>query len=563
MGKELSPLAIVLILALFGLLGTPIYLNYNASIELPHLTHMHQAPNGHLFILLGDELYEYDQGLNHYRIIDLNTLGAHSRIGDFAFFSNGDLLIRQGVNNSTLVSNTQRYARMKNTTPDTANNNDQGLMRCQLDNHACSPFGNPPLNLNDTFHLNIDWDTDRVFLTDSSRHALKVYTTDGTLLTKTDTQLKFPNQLLFNDDRLYVANTNRHELSVYTLTDGHLTKDTERSFKTDKTAFTSNNFPASLLVTEEEIWVINYTPSMANGEVIRFSHEGDPIDKLETPQDADLFSMASTDNQVLISDYHNSKIYRYSLQGELLGEFKNGPLFQRIAEYQQARDSHYFWMKFFIGLFVVALLGGMVIGLRQSLAGYSPPPKPSLAEQDFDPHSPDIVWIEVLPKIKRMKSISIGMPIFLILGIGFVIFQINAEVPLKLVLMLASLIPVLTLSFIMFHKLSTQKIGINNDQLILSVGKDKYSAGCGKSIYYSANFIGVNNLTIMLRTNQPIFAENQLVEHLYPLLKQATSISTEQMMWTRFRSNPRMTLLWIASLTFMLAAMFGTEFGWF
>ena len=80
MGKELSLLATISILLLFLLLAAPIYLSYQAATDLPRITHMHQAPNGHLFILLGEELYEYDSSLNHYKTIDLGKLGGHHRL---------------------------------------------------------------------------------------------------------------------------------------------------------------------------------------------------------------------------------------------------------------------------------------------------------------------------------------------------------------------------------------------------------------------------------------------------------------------------------------------------
>ena len=546
MGKELSPVAAALIIALFIFLGTPIYLTYEAATELPRITHLHQSPNGHVFVLLGDELYEYDNTLNHYQTIDLESFGLNSRIGDFGFFSNGDVLIHQGKDNRGWLFKIQRFLRLDNQTPPVASNNATGLVRCQLDSMTCETFGNPPLNLNDAYHLFVDWTDDHVFLTDSSRHTIKELSPEGTLLNRITESLKFPNHLIFSKNSLYVANTNHHEISIYKRENDKFKFQSTKSFRTDRTPFSSpiKRWPASLLLLQDEIWVINYESDMSNGEIIRFDLDGNTTDRIDVPSDADPFSMLLINNEILISDYHHNRIYRYNPQGKRLDDMDAGPLYERIGEYTQQRSSYSSWMWFFIGLFVFALTVGLIIGIRQSIASYQAPPKPSLTDQALNLNTADIIWLEPGEKFKRLAKTSRWS--FAILALVFIPLAITAyEISYVLILFPLSLLPLLIMIYKSMHALTSQRIGVMGEKVILNKGTKHFAVGKGKSIYYCHNQVGIDELIVTLRTNQPIFDEKQLVNFLYPRLKEATNISAQQMLWERVKSNPKALLFWV------------------
>ncbi len=565
MEKELSPLAIIAILILFVFLGAQVFLNYQAATELPRLTHIKRAPNGHLYVPLGNELYEYGQNLIHHRTIGLDKLGVNSTSGEFAFFSNGELLIRQGEQELSFLENLERFFRHANRSPDTSDTNHNGLVRCDLESMSCVPFGEPPLNLNRTFHMTVDWQTDRVFIADSARHKVKLLSSEGVQLLQAEGGLKFPNKLRYIDGLLYVANTNRHEVTVYQVTDTGIIRDDKRSFRTDPVELKAGSYrwPASLLLINDEIWVINYDSGMANGKAVRFSSDGKLIGRVVLPDASDPFSMVLLGDVILISDYNNSRILRYSALGEQLDAMDLGPLAERISEYDGLREQYNFWMVIFIALFVLAFFIGIVVGIRQSLGNRKRIPQPSLAEQHLDLGSPSIIWLEVLPKFQQQIRIVIwlvGAVMAMAVFLGMPAFP---SLPRQALLLMAVILPIVVMVFLAINRLAKQKIGVLGDTIILMASKDRYAAGSGKSIFYSHNQIGVASLILTIKTNQPVFSEDQLVEYVYPLLKNATSLSSEQMMWEGLRNKPWMTFFWTVAILVVLLAYLAMEYNWF
>ncbi len=371
MDKELSPLATTLILAFFLILGGLLYWSYSRYLDTPRLTHMRLDPMGQLYVQLGSELFVYGPDGQYADWIDLANLGAESRIGDFAFFSDGDLLIRQGGGDRSLAFNILRYLRVTNRTPDTrVEGADGGLIRCDLDNLECQPFGDPPPNLNDAFHLELDWKTDRVFLADTSRHRIQMLSPGGTRVARAEGSLRFPNQTLYRDGELFVANTNCHEIAVFAAADDQLTPLVERGFPTvpEGADLAGRIWPTALLTLDEEIWVINSDHAMSKGLGLRFTPSGRLLGRLEAPDDADLFALARFNDQVLATDYANHRIYRYALDGRRLGDFEGGPLKARVAALAAQRRPYLWWMTLLGSLFVGALLLGLVVGIRQQLA---------------------------------------------------------------------------------------------------------------------------------------------------------------------------------------------------
>ena len=209
MDQHLKPTTILLTLLFFGiLLGAKFWAGHQALL-VSHLARMHPHPDGRLFVQLGEELYAYTPEDGSEERFDLRELGIAEMVGDFAFFNNGDLLVRKGRYDPGLLENFRRFLRLTNRQPEIAEGGDGGLFRCRLETARCDPFGPRMLNLNSAFHLTLDLVSERVFLADTSRHRLLLFAPDGEELDRFEQGLKFPNQILFRDGRLYVA-TNDH-----------------------------------------------------------------------------------------------------------------------------------------------------------------------------------------------------------------------------------------------------------------------------------------------------------------------------------------------------------------
>lgn len=147
-----------------------------AKQEVRSFSYMHHYPDGTAYITLGNRLFGFDrQGQQATKQIDLARLGADDDVSDFAFFSNGDLLFRRHTGEHDFVYDLQRYFRLPNLHDKSIQYQQFGLFRCNLQNYSCRAFTMAPLNLNDAFALSIDGQTDRVFISDASRHSVYLF----------------------------------------------------------------------------------------------------------------------------------------------------------------------------------------------------------------------------------------------------------------------------------------------------------------------------------------------------------------------------------------------------
>lgn len=546
MNKELSPLQTVFILALFAILLIPILWAQGEATGVPRLSHMHQAPNGHLFILLGNRLFEHDAMGEPVQEIDLTPFGVETVIGDFAFFSNGDLLIRQGGDERDLLFNLLKFFRFKNPTPEADDANEGGLFRCHLENAECRSFGLPPLNLNDSFYLEIDWQDDRVFIADTSRHRILMLNSEGAVMDEEDNRLKFPNQIRYRDGELYVANTNYNEISVYQVSQDGLKRSAKWiDLHKKKLGLGSKVWPNAVLSMGEDIWVVSSGNNMNQGVALRFGPEGELIRKIEPPEGGDYFTLLPLDGSLLINDIEHGEIHRYSLEGERLTNLEPAPLMERLVALAEERESYRQKMYLFGALFVVALIIGFGIGFRQ-LTDDSPeelPPSPH--ERTITPQTIGIHWLEADPKIRRqflMLAWFLGVLGVLQL-IGF--SALDAEMPKSLLLMLGFIVVGMVVAVRYMIGLTRQRIGIYEDLVILVNGRDKYAAASPQRISYSGNHIAVDDVMLILRTNISFFREEDLVNHLYPLLTEARNLTAGQMQLRQMRRKPVQTALMV------------------
>lgn len=368
MNAELSLKASVLILLLFGGLLATIFWFYSLAAAVPALSHMHKSPDGRLYILLGTELLEHDSLGEPVRGIDLGEIGVEDMVGDFAFFSNGDLLIRIGADERDTSEKLRQFLRLENDKPIHGQDPAGGLFRCDLERMHCRPFGKPYLNLNQSFHLTVDWETDRVLIAEPSRHRLMLYSPDGRLLAESKEGLRYPNQVIYGDGLALVANTNRHRVSLFAVGEDSL-RETGGGFQTAAVGLDRRGkiWPSAVMRVGDEIWVVNSGDGMADGVAVRFDAAGERIAQLDTPASADLFSILPFGDAVLVNDLRAGRIYRFSSTGQRLPDFESTLLAEKVQEHQGERDRLRFWMYLFIALFGLAFLAGLVVGFRQSL----------------------------------------------------------------------------------------------------------------------------------------------------------------------------------------------------
>ena len=88
---------------------------------------------GNVFIHTGGVLHKYSLAFNPLAQYELAEIGVYDFVGDFAFFANGDMLIRRGKYQPGVVESIRRYASQR-----LADYNVQLAARKRLPDQRCS-----------------------------------------------------------------------------------------------------------------------------------------------------------------------------------------------------------------------------------------------------------------------------------------------------------------------------------------------------------------------------------------------------------------------------------------
>ena len=139
MNKSVNPLlALIIIMVFGGLFALKTYF-YQKAIEVYRVNLIKTSPTGNVVIRLGTELYEYSASGEFKQVINLANIGITDEYGDFAFFSNGDILINRDQHLPTLGDKLGSFGRITNTSKVVAEQG-KGLHRCNLEQASCQLF---------------------------------------------------------------------------------------------------------------------------------------------------------------------------------------------------------------------------------------------------------------------------------------------------------------------------------------------------------------------------------------------------------------------------------------
>ena len=314
-----------------------------------------RAPSGQVYVQVGNRLLQHDRRGGFIREIDLADLGVTRVIGGFAFFSNGDLLLRRGADPRNWLDNLRAYGRLENKRPIFDPDPGSGLARCDLDRRQCTPFGTPPIDFRSTFHTYIDEQDDTIWFSDTPRHSLRRFSLDGEQLAVLETGVRFPNQLLADDGRLLVADTNHHRIAAFDIGGPELPQAAASIDVIPSEASTrGERWPTHFARVGDHWWINNMRSNMRNGGIYVFDSDWRFIERLALPDGADPIAILPFGTGALVSDWDNLRVYRLDAAGRRLDDFESAGLEAVL------RDAHE--QRRFYG--VVSWIG---IGLRQLL----------------------------------------------------------------------------------------------------------------------------------------------------------------------------------------------------
>ena len=367
MNSEVHPavVAVVLFMAAVGVAvwmwGSGVAASFGGPAELS------TDPHGHRFVQIQNYLVEHDADGVYLETHDLQQLGVEVLLGGHAFFSDGDILLRRGPDQRSLLDNIRAYRRETNQASIVPESPESGLFRCSLDTLVCTLFGEEGIDFKAAYSVFIDWQSDEVYISDTTRHLLRKYASDGVELAAPGGGFKFPNQLLLHNGQLLVADTNHHVVrSVDSGSSGFAEFVDAKDVVPGAAKLAKQTWPGHFARVDERWWVNNMQTGMNLGGIYIFDNEWQYIRRIDLPTDADPISILAVGESVWVSDWNNDAVRRFSTAGVALPDLESAGLKIILEASRQERLK--FTILSFAGVAVVVLLF-LVLIVRALVAG--------------------------------------------------------------------------------------------------------------------------------------------------------------------------------------------------
>ena len=320
---------------------------------------------GHHFIQIQNYLVEHDADGSYLETHDLTALDVEVFLGTYAFFSNGDILLRRGPDPRSFGDNVRALQRKTNEHSIKPETHDSGLFRCDLDSNSCERFGASGIDFKAAHGIFIDWRNDEVYITDTTRHLLRKYSADGTELARPVGGFKFPNQLLMHDEKLLIANTNHHTIDAVSPANTTLIEKINVVPGVAKSH--GHKWPSHIARVGSHWWVNNMQTDMSHGGLYVFDETWQFDRKLDLHADADPISILPVNDEVWVSDWDNDRVWRFTTTGNALQDLESAGLDAILAASRQERRQYDSISYSGIALIVFVLLGLMVRALAVSM----------------------------------------------------------------------------------------------------------------------------------------------------------------------------------------------------
>lgn len=539
MNQEIKPFTAIVLLAIFGGLLWGKFWAHHAAISVHAVSYMHKHPDGTAYLMVDNQLLGFDDKANFTQRIELSRFGlaADTDMSDFAFFSNGDLLIRRHVPPDDFIYGLQRYFRFKNLRDETSANPEDGLYRCNTGTFECKPFTNPPLNLTDVFGLAIDWRTDRVFLSDTTRHVLRMFSSTGEALDLKEGFL-FPNCIQYQDGKLFVADTNHHRLAVVGVEEERLGNVLESMDTRAGPAVAKGEvWPSDVLLAGNRRWVRNANNDMLYGGVYVFENDGEFVKRLELPEGADPSALLELNGAVLVSDFNRERIYQFTRDGDALPDFMPEALRPHFEKLSPKRSKYQWLERGFTLLFALGLVGGFGYAIFQQRARNQDTVDVAPAQEIPSRLSDlDIRWIGPALRFRLMIWVMGLLPPVLMGVLLFVYYLENTPLADFATQSYGLALLCLLVSFSAFIQLR-RKIGVTDTLFILVPSLGKPSICFKEQIVYSDLAIVAGNGVMAIDKLSVFFSPDDVELLIYPAIKTGRYVDAMEMQSLLLKRN--------------------------
>lgn len=516
------------------------------------------APSGHLYVQMQDKLLEHDADGNFVARHELSDIDAGGYAGGIGVFSNGDLLLRRGDDARTVLDDLRAYQRRTNEDSLVPESAGAGLYRCNLARRQCEAFGKTLIDPKATYHVAVDWQTDDVYVADTTRHLLRKYAADGEVLAGPAGGFRFPNRLRLIGGRLYVADTNNHRIVAVEPSNEAFGKELGAYDVVPSPANRAGQvWPSYFAQVGEEWWVNLMRNGMNEGGIYVFDARWRYVRQVDLPVDADPIDLQVFGDSVLISDWNNDAVYRISLDGFLIGALESEGLDALVAESVEARWQYQVYGYSGIGLFLFLLAALLIKGLA-SPPGTQAPQHPETAPAAAFPEQ--MIWLEPDPaRVRKLNVLVrvIGILFFLLFAVSGLLLFVEACRPFLRPLMgpIAGMLVVYAVIVWVTRVNVKTAIGLQGERITLRDHRRREKTFPLGELIFDGATIAAGDMAVFLgQPIAPIYDRQQLMEHLFPRLAYARSVSAWQMQSQLFRLRHAQAVLVAITLFALVAA---------
>ncbi|MEL7185686.1 MAG: hypothetical protein AAFN50_04525 [Pseudomonadota bacterium] len=490
---------------------------------------LNKSPDGRHYVQIQNYLVEHDQYGNYLATHDLDAYDVDVFLGGFAFFSNGDVLFRRGPDPRTFLDNIRAYQRKANLESIVPEDVESGLFRCRLNAVDCERFGEAGIDFKAAYSVFIDWQTDEVYISDTTRHVLRKYSSKGVELAAPAGGFKFPNQLMLHDGQVVVADTNHHVIRRLTSeSDNYAEIVDSKDVVPHEASAARRTWPSHFARVGDSWWVNNMRTGMNEGGIYVFDDDWNFAERVALPPDADPISILAVGDTVWVSDWNNDVVRRFSRTGEPLSDLESEGFEEILDKSRQERFK--FTALSYVGF---ALVAGMFIVLinRALVRG----PVSRSVQQDSlvgESASADNGVLHMEPDEKQRKRMARSMWLVrLVVGAAMlsVFFMFDVFEKPDAVIILAA--PLLGL-FVVIQLVAwasrgnwTTSIEVDGDTLILRDYSGRLSRCPIREVRYDDNAIATRDAVVILgRPQARVYKQSDIEERLMPRLAAAQNV---------------------------------------
>lgn len=294
------------------------------------LLQIEQAPDGRVFVVLGDRLFIENPDGTADAMIPLARFGVRQFHGDLAVLSDGSVILARGqLPDTTFEESALATAGLANED----NTPSDPLMRCSPDTFACVPLdgGGEAARIGRTFMLAVDEDASALVVTDTSRARVLLLDLSGRVLDREVRSFRFPNQVQRVAPGEVIIADGWHDRFVrFRYADGQ--------FGALDTVTDTACWPASAVrgrptgfqqLPGGSRWAVSGLDLDFGGGLYRLDAEC--ATAIETSPTADLTFLAAAGDTILVPDAEAFRIWRFDAYGAPLADFGSPELQAALA----------------------------------------------------------------------------------------------------------------------------------------------------------------------------------------------------------------------------------------